>query len=168
MTVLAGNSASDAQKLQEYIKKYFDHPNQLKYNGKAFASTFSGEKSQFGHPSAAEGWKSEFVQPLSDAGNAVWFVPALFVDPATIATEWAETVNGIFSWNAGWPTDATSQNLGVVGEFTALAASILGSLKDLIGSISPDQPYIAAVSQPQTTGMTYMASIAPLFFTHYG
>ncbi|KAG8989976.1 hypothetical protein FRB90_001995 [Tulasnella sp. 427] len=173
MAVLPGNSASDAANIKQYITKYAGHPNQLLVDGKVFASTFSGEKSTFGHPTPQEGWTAEFKKPLEQAGTPVHFVPALFVAPGAISGDWANTVDGLLTWNSAWPTDLTSQSQNVAGVVGALAAPVLGQVKDAVGSIDADTQFIDAVKSAASAvagsgSKTYMAGVSPFFFTHYG
>lgn len=166
MAVLPGNSASDAAALKGYITKYATHPNQLLVDGKVFASTFSGEKSSFGHPTPQDGWNAEFKQPLEQAGTPVHFVPALFVAPEAISGDWSNTVDGLLTWNSAWPTDLTSQSQNVAGVVGALAAPVLNQVKDAVGSMDADTQFIGAVKGAESK--TYMAGVSPFFFTHYG
>lgn len=83
-SVLPCGSASDAQTLRNYITEFATHPNQFKYDGRVFASTFAGENCNFAQGTAAQGWKTQFTQHTDLQGqNAVYFVPSFFVDPAT-------------------------------------------------------------------------------------
>lgn len=83
-SVLPCTAAQDAATLRNYVTQYASHPNQFKYNGKVFASTFSGESCQFGQGSVSEGWASQFKDQLTGS-NAVFFVPGFFDDPSTFA-----------------------------------------------------------------------------------
>lgn len=173
MAVLPGNSASDAATLKQYITKYAKHPNQLLVDGKVFVSTFSGEKSNFGHPTPQEGWNAEVKQPLEQAGTPVHFVPALFVAPEAISGDWSNTVDGLLTWNSAWPTDLTSQSQNVAGVIGALAAPVLDQVKEAVGSMDADTQFIAAVkgtasATADSSARTYMAGVSPFFFTHYG
>lgn len=85
-------SSSDGAVLQKYITTYASNPAQFKYEGKVFASTFSGEKCTFGAGSVVQGWQSAFLGPLT-GDNSVFFVPSFFVDPATFGT-YASVMNG--------------------------------------------------------------------------
>ena len=90
-------SPDDAGVLRNYITKYAQHPNQLKYNGRAFASTFAGESCTFGQGSVADGWKSQFTQhPELSGANAVHFVPSFFIDPATFG-QYNGAMHGAFN-----------------------------------------------------------------------
>ena len=88
---------NDATTLRNYIKTYANHPNQLKYNGRSFVSTFAGENCKFGQDTAANGWKTQFVQhPESTGDNAVYFVPSFFIDPATFK-DYSVVMHGAFN-----------------------------------------------------------------------
>jgi Glycosyl hydrolase family 71 len=80
MSVLPCASSSDAGAIRQYITTYANHPAQFTYNGKPFASTFSGSSCTFGAGSVATGWQSVF------AGTPVQFVPSFFMDPTQFST----------------------------------------------------------------------------------
>jgi hypothetical protein len=89
------SDASHAQPLRNYVTTYSSHPNQLKYNGKVFVSTFSGSSCNFGQGSAIDGWKSQFLNQLT-GDNSVYFVPAFLIDPATFP-QYDSIMNGAFN-----------------------------------------------------------------------
>lgn len=67
------------------------------FNGKSFASTFSGDQCKFGAASATDGWKSQFTaHPDVTGAGGVHFVPAFFVDPGTFGT-YSGAINGMFN-----------------------------------------------------------------------
>jgi glucan endo-1,3-alpha-glucosidase len=69
----------------------------MKYNGRVFASSFSGESCTFGQSSVANGWSSQFTQhPDLTGANAVFFVPSFFVDPATFNV-YGQVMDGVFN-----------------------------------------------------------------------
>ena len=78
------SSAANATILRQYVANYSSHPNQLRWHGDVFVSTFSGSDCTFGQNSSAEGWKTEFIDKLTGE-NAVHFVPSFFVDPSTFS-----------------------------------------------------------------------------------
>ena len=82
-------SPSDAETLRNYITTYASHPNQLIYNGRVLASTFSGESCKFGQGSVQSGWSTQFLQQLSGE-NAVHFIPSFFVDTSAF-----QSFNGV-------------------------------------------------------------------------
>jgi glucan endo-1,3-alpha-glucosidase len=88
-------SANDAATLRNYITTYALHPNQLIYNGRVFASTFSGESCQFGQGSVQSGWSTQFLQQLSGQ-NAVYFVPSFFVATSAFQS-FTGVINGMFN-----------------------------------------------------------------------
>lgn len=90
-------SPDDAAALRKYITTYAQHPNQLKLNGRVFASTFAGEGCHFGQGSVMDGWRSQFTQhPDLSNSNAVHFVPSFFVDPATFG-QYDGAIHGAFN-----------------------------------------------------------------------
>ncbi|EKM79227.1 hypothetical protein AGABI1DRAFT_74088 [Agaricus bisporus var. burnettii JB137-S8] len=140
MTSFPCQSPDDACRLREFIKPYLDHPNQLRYDSRAFVSTFAGETCTFGQASVQEGWKSQFVQQ-NDLQGKIYFVPAFFIDPAEFRG-FSEVMNGDFNWNSGWPIELT----------TSFAHNLVASLSDGTGAATP----------------MYMGAVSPWFFTHYG
>ena len=167
------SSATDAATLRNYITTYAAHPNQLIYNGRVFASTFSGESCMFGQSSVQSGWSTQFLQQLSGT-NAVYFVPAFFIQPSAFSG-FAGVTNGIFNvrviraapsiihipsiqWNSGWPTELTSSSVSNYG------SSALEALAPYIGNTTIDEQYINALTP---LGESYMAAVSPWFFTHY-
>lgn len=168
MSSLPCSTAADAATLRNYITTYATHPNQFLYNGRVFASTFSGESCTFGQGSAVSGWSSQFIQQLSGS-NAVYFVPSFFVDTSTFST-YSGVIDGMFNWNSAWPVQVTtsyaSSILGAIGNILQNPSSALNSLSSLVGSTTPDQQYINALNAMGDT-KTYMAAVSPWFFTHY-
>ncbi|KAG6376987.1 glycoside hydrolase family 71 protein [Boletus reticuloceps] len=156
MTSLPCDSASDAATLRNYITTYASHPNHLIYNGRVFASTFSGESCHFGQGSVQSGWSTQFLQQLSGE-NAVYFVPSFFVDTSAFQG-FDGVINGMFNWNSGWPTQLTASSV------PNFASSALSSLAVYIGATVSDEQYINALNP---MGASYMAAVSPWFFTHY-
>ena len=166
------SSPDHAAALRDYITRYADHPNQLKYNGHVFASTFAGDTCTFGSGSPVEGWKTQFVDQLT-GNNKVHFVPAFFVDPNTFKN-FGDVIDGVYNWNSGWPVELTSEKAsgllqpvgGSLNDPTRLSSPVLNNL---VGSIQPDKVYLGGLkNMPPTTAKTYMAAVSPWFFTHYG
>ena len=165
------SSPEHAGALRDYITRYADHPNQLKYNGNVFASTFAGDTCTFGSGSAADGWKSQFIDQLT-GNNKVHFVPAIFCDPNNFKN-FDNVIDGVYNWNSGWPVELTAdsatsllQPLG--GSLTNPGSLSSPVLNDLVGSIQPDKVYLDGLSGMPSTAKTYMAAVSPWFFTHYG
>lgn len=167
-------SANDAATLLNYITTYASHPNQMIYNGRVFASTFSGESCQFGQGSVQSGWSTQFLQQLSGE-NAVYFVPSFFVDTSEFHS-FDGVIDGMFNvrvmnrhsvcysdilsllqWNSAWPTQLTASS---VPNYTDPA---LDQLAPYVGATTSDEEYINALQ-----GRSYMAAVSPWFFTHYG
>ncbi|THH03990.1 hypothetical protein EW145_g5848 [Phellinidium pouzarii] len=109
MTALPCATARNAASLRNYITTYAKHPSQFKYNGKVFASTFSGEKCTFGQRSVSQGWVSQFTGQLTGS-NSVFFVPSFFVDPNNFRT-YASAMDGQLNWNSAWPITVTTNSL---------------------------------------------------------
>lgn len=79
MTSLPCASANDAVTIRNYTTSYASHPNQLKYNGSVFVSTFAGESCTFGAGNVNQGWTNTLKKNLT----STYFMPSFFVDPAT-------------------------------------------------------------------------------------
>ena len=105
ISVLPCSSPDDAGNLRNYITQYANHPNQFKYNGRTFASTFAGDTCQFGQDSVVDGWKTQFTQhpDVVNAGG-VHFVPAFFSDPSGFGGL-SGAVHGIFNVSILVPSD---------------------------------------------------------------
>lgn len=86
-------TTDDAALIRAYVTNYTDHPNQFKYNGRSFLSTFAGDTCTFGSTSG-NGWMSQVLGPLL-ASSPVYFVPAFFIDPATFSA-WSNIAHGMF------------------------------------------------------------------------
>ncbi|KAI0061704.1 glycoside hydrolase [Artomyces pyxidatus] len=178
MSALPCASPNDAAALRNYITTYSNHPNQLIYNNRVFASTFSGESCQFGQDSVAAGWSSQFTQhPDLTGQNAVWFVPSFFVDPSTFGT-FNNVMDGALNWNSGWPisltTDSADSVLSSVGvSLAAVTSSVVSTvssaLSKFVGSTDTDTQYINGLNSMPANGehRSYMATVSPWFYTHY-
>ncbi|GJE97162.1 glycoside hydrolase family 71 protein [Phanerochaete sordida] len=179
MSVLPCGSPDNAGALRNYITQYANHPNQFKYNGRTFASTFAGDTCQFGQDSVVDGWKTQFTQhpDVLNAGG-VTFVPAFFSDPATFGGL-SGAVHGMFNWNGGWPVQLTAQSaqndLNSLGDsLTSLLSqtveSVISALAKFVGATDTDTQYhnaLQALSSDDGAPI-YMSSVSPWFFTHYG
>ena len=65
-SVFPCGSSDNAATLRNLFNKYANNPSQFHYDGRPLVSTFSGETCTFGQGSAAQGWKSQFVDlPVS-------------------------------------------------------------------------------------------------------
>lgn len=179
MSVLPCGSPDGAATLRNYITQYANHPNQFKYNGRTFASTFAGETCQFGQDSVLDGWKTQFTQhpDVMNAGG-VAFVPAFFSDPSTFGGL-SGAIHGIFNWNGGWPVQLTAQSaqadLNPLGtSLTSLLSqsvtTVINALSKFVGATDTDTQYSNALKALNSDlgAPIYMSSVSPWFFTHYG
>jgi len=165
------SSPEHAGALRDYITRYADHPNQLRYNGNVFASTFAGDTCTFGSGSSVDGWKTQFIDQLT-GNNKVHFVPAFFADPNTFKN-FDSVIDGVYNWNSAWPVELTTDKAsgllqpigGNLNDATRLSSPVL---TNLIGSIQPDKVYLGGLDGMPNAAKTYMASVSPWFFTHYG
>ncbi|TFK52554.1 glycoside hydrolase family 71 protein [Heliocybe sulcata] len=174
MSVLPCSSPDNAAALRNYITTYASHPNQLKYDGKVFASTFAGESCTFGQGSVAQGWSSQFTQhPQLSGANAVYFAPSFFVDPNTFPT-YNGAMDGAFNFNSGWPitlTASSAQNIvsSLGATLQAISQPVVNALAKFVGSTTTDTQYLNGLSAMPSNGgsRAYMAAVSPWFFTHY-
>ncbi|KAF9452895.1 glycoside hydrolase family 71 protein [Macrolepiota fuliginosa MF-IS2] len=128
MTSFPCGSPDDANRLREFVKPFFNHPNQLQYDSRAFVSTFAGETCTFGQANVVDGWKSQFVKQ-GDMQNKIYFVPAFFVDPTKFG-DFSDVIDGDFNWNSGWPIKVTTsfaQDLVASLPMTNNSGPILGA-----------------------------------------
>ena len=79
MTAWPCQSSSDANAIRQFISQYSGHSQQVLVDGKMLISTFSGERCTFGSGDVNTGW----VNTLKTNLPPVFFVPSLFVDPAS-------------------------------------------------------------------------------------
>lgn len=163
------SSPQDASALRDYITRYADHPNQLRYNGNVFASTFAGDDCTFGSGSSPDGWKSQFIDQLT-GNNKVHFVPAFFSDPNDFKN-FDNVIDGVYNWNSGWPVELTPEKASTL--LQPLGGTLNNDLNstillDLVGSIQPDTVYLGGLTDMPSDSLTYMAAVSPWFFTHYG
>ncbi|KAH6912693.1 glycoside hydrolase family 71 protein [Coprinopsis sp. MPI-PUGE-AT-0042] len=185
------NSPDDATRLRNRVAAHVSHPNQLKYHDRAFVSTFSGERCQFGQGSVADGWKSQFARHPELDGK-IYFVPSFFMEPAKFS-EFSGVMNGDFNWNSGWPIQVTTsfaqEQMSKAGPGNArvhLSVSdvVIDALKNplqravsqFIGGTDSDSQHLDALNALQKVQKrdgedakpVYMAAVSPWFFTHYG
>ncbi|PCH40092.1 glycoside hydrolase family 71 protein [Wolfiporia cocos MD-104 SS10] len=173
MSALPCSTASSAETLRSYITTYASHPNQCTVDGQVFASTFSGSDCTFGQGSAAEGWQTQFLDQLTGA-NAVHFVPSFFVDPSTF-TQYDGVMNGALNWNGAWPVSLTPTT--AASSLSSLASDINDAtfsgaveaiLNSSVGSFDTDTQWLSGVGALSSETKTYIATVSPWFYTHYG
>lgn len=162
-------SPQDASALRDYITRHADHPNQLRYKGDVFASTFAGDTCTFGSGSSPDGWKSQFIDQLT-GNNKVHFVPAFFSDPKSFK-DFDNVIDGVYNWNSGWAVELTTEKASTL--LQPLGGTLPGGLNstvivDLVGSIQPDTVYLNGLADMQGESLTYMAAASAWFFAHYG
>ncbi|KAH8115173.1 glycoside hydrolase family 71 protein [Phellopilus nigrolimitatus] len=144
MSSFASSTLQDIQNLKIYTDKFAPHPNYLQLQGKALVSSFAGESSLFGCPDIPTAWMR--VKMTLKEKIPVYFIPSFFIDPARFRE--IHCMDGAFNWNGCWPIYLTSQS----------PPSEIHCPKLL-----SDQEYLRNLD-----GKSYMASVSPWFFTHYG
>ncbi|KAI0632101.1 glycoside hydrolase [Trametes polyzona] len=162
-------TADNAARLRDLTLKFASSPAQLQVDGKAFVSTFAGEACKFGQADVPTGWKTQYTQHPDTAGK-VHFVPSFFIDPAQFST-FSGVMDGDFNFNSGWPlalsaANAPQQLPGVNLDNVDAAGSQV--LQKFIGSFDTDNQHISQLANVQNSAKTYMAAVAPWFFTHFG
>ncbi|KAF7299538.1 hypothetical protein HMN09_00959000 [Mycena chlorophos] len=165
MSVLPCATPDDGASLRQRVLNFTSHPNQLQFNGKAFVSTFAGESCTFGQSSVAEGWATQFATNPDLAGK-IHFVPSFFIDPATF-NQFAGTIDGAFGFNSGWPIQVTTGFAGnITSNLTSTGEAGTNALNQFIGATDTDTQQIQSLAT-FGTNLTYMAAVAPHFFTHF-
>jgi hypothetical protein len=96
VSALACATVDDGAALRTRVTNFISRPNYLQRNGKAFVSTFAGEKCTFGQGSVGDGWKTQFAQH-PDLQGKMEFVPAFFIDPATFSPQFSGVMDGDFN-----------------------------------------------------------------------
>lgn len=94
MTAWPCQSSSDANPIRQFVNDYHAHPKQVQVDGKMLISTFSGERCPFGAGDVNTGW----INTLKSNLPPTYFVPALFVDPATFGGY--SVIDGVFNVRA--------------------------------------------------------------------
>ncbi|KAI0822261.1 glycoside hydrolase [Trametes gibbosa] len=163
------SSANDGAAIRSLTNQFASRPAQLQVDGKAFVSTFAGESCTFGAGDVPSGWRTQFTQHPDTVGK-IHFVPAFFVDPSQFNT-FSGVMDGDFNFNSGWPltisaADAPQQLPGV--NLNSVNAAGATALQRFIGSFDTDNQHISQLASVQGSARTYMAAVAPWFFTHFG
>ncbi|KAI0648077.1 glycoside hydrolase [Trametes meyenii] len=162
-------TADDGARIRDLTLQFASRPNQLQVDGKAFVSTFAGEACKFGQADAPSGWRSQFTQHPETTGK-VHFVPSFFVDPATFNT-FSGVMDGDFNFNSGWPlalSAAQAPQLLPGVDLNNVNAGGVQTLQKFIGAFDTDDQHISQLANVQGSAKTYMAAVAPWFFTHFG
>jgi glucan endo-1,3-alpha-glucosidase len=134
------SSISNVTQVTDFVTRFTPLSANFEYNSRPLVSTFSGENNTLGGTSLSDGWQAAVKTPLANLSPSVnaYFVPSWSgLNAATAASE--SVVDGIMNWLA-WPTtDANS-------------------------STTLDSTYLSGAS---SSSKTYMATVSPVFFTHY-
>ncbi|CDO71437.1 Glycoside Hydrolase Family 71 protein [Trametes cinnabarina] len=164
------NSPDTATWLRNLTTTFITKTNQLMVDGKALVSTFAGESCTFGEQDVPTGWRVHFTQHPDIAGN-IHFVPAFFVDIQQFKN-YAGIMDGDFNFNGAWRTDFTtataSSFLGSDGSLDNPTPEQQGIIAQTLGSFQIDQWHVEQLAQVANSSHTYMTSVAPWFFTHFG
>ncbi|WVQ97182.1 hypothetical protein IAU59_004292 [Kwoniella sp. CBS 9459] len=123
MTSLSCSSSSDGDNLVSIVKQFASLPAQAQHEGKVLVSTFAGSDCSFG----GNTWQTAFFDKLTHAGVNIFFVPSIFSDPSTFASNtW---MDGELNWNSGWPmggsdldTSSDEKYIAALGDKEYMAA----------------------------------------------
>ncbi|OCF33259.1 hypothetical protein I316_05000 [Kwoniella heveanensis BCC8398] len=123
MTSLQCSSSSDGDNLVSIVKQFASLPAQAQHEGKVLVSTFAGSDCSFGGST----WQEAFFDKLTNAGVNIFFVPSVFSDPSTFASNtW---MDGELNWNSGWPmggsdldTSSDEKYIAALGDKEYMAA----------------------------------------------
>eukprot|EP00249_Psilotum_nudum_P019894 c27465_g1_i2 orf=1089-3410(+) len=124
------------------LTTYSSDPNQFKYEGKQFLSSFRGEEQTI---DPVGFWRDKILKP---AGNNIFFVPFFVTDGTeskvtAVLEQFDSILDGLHSWDlSAWPY--------ANGDYT-------------YPSVTYDQIYYDACTQ---AGKTFMGSISPWYFDH--
>ncbi|KAI0354941.1 glycoside hydrolase [Trametes cingulata] len=158
-----------ATTLRDLTMQFATRPAQLQVDGKAFVSTFAGESCTFGQADVPTGWRTQFTQHPDTAGK-IHFVPSFFIDPAQFNT-FSGVMDGDFNFNSGWPlalSAAQAPQLLPGVNLDNIDGAASQALQKFIGSFDTDNQHITQLATVQGSAQTYMAAVAPWFFTHFG
>ncbi|KAI0754950.1 glycoside hydrolase [Daedaleopsis nitida] len=170
MNVFPCAAAGDADTIRSLTLQFAGRPNQLKVDGKAFVSTFAGQQCTFGQADAASGWRSQYTQHPDITGK-IHFVPSFFIDPSTQFAAFTGVMDGDFHFNSGWPFKLTADNAGTLVpglDINNIQGDGETALQQFIGSFDDDNIHLSGLGTVQGSAQTYMAAVAPWFFTHFG
>ncbi|KAJ7250848.1 glycoside hydrolase [Mycena haematopus] len=169
MSVLPCATVDDGAALRARVLNFSSSPNYLQRTpGKAFVSTFAGESCLFGQPDVPTGWRTQFSQN-PDLQGKIEFVPSFFIDPATF-TQFNGVMDGDFNFNSGWPIQVTTDFAnGISTNLTGAEPDGANALNKFIGANDTDNQHIQNLAALAAGGakLTYMAAVAPWFFTHF-
>ncbi|KAF7346349.1 hypothetical protein MSAN_01862600 [Mycena sanguinolenta] len=169
MSVLPCATPDDAAALRARVLNFTSSPAYLQRTpGKAFVSTFAGESCTFGQTDVPTGWRTQFTQS-PDLQGKIEFVPSFFIDPATFST-FTEVMDGSFNFNSGWPIQVTTDFAnGISTDLTGSPPDGANALNQFIGANATDIQQIQDLAALSVNGVapTYMAAVAPWFFTHF-
>ncbi|KAF5355467.1 hypothetical protein D9758_006316 [Tetrapyrgos nigripes] len=148
MSSIPAKTESDIQLLAGYLEKFANSDKMLHISDKVVVSTFAGENSLFGQSSLDSAWLWVKRVLRDTVGIEIHYLPSLFIDPEQYTQ--LSCLDGVFHWNGAWPVHLGSGSSPGEKVFPKLDSD-LKHISHLNG-----RPY------------TYMASVSPWFFTHYG
>ncbi|KAI0670819.1 glycoside hydrolase [Trametes maxima] len=174
MAAINGQRGCNSQDTAAYIRNlassFIGKAAQLIVDGKPLVSTFAGELCTLGEADVFTGWNRQFAQHPDLAGK-IHFVPAFFIDIQQFHN-FQNVMDGDFNFNGAWRPDFTtataSQFLGDGVDLDHLTPQQQGTIASTLGSFQIDQWHIDQLGLVANSAHTYMTSISPWFFTHFG
>ncbi|KAI0712188.1 glycoside hydrolase [Earliella scabrosa] len=169
MNVFPCQAAGDADQIRSLTLQFATHPNQLQVDGKAFVSTFAGQQCLFGAATREDGWRSAYTQH-PDIQGKIHFVPSFFIDPSSEFAAFSGVMDGDFHFNSGWPFKLSIDNAAqlVPGvDLNNIDVNGQQILSNVIGDFADDEIHLNGLQTIQGSAGTYMAAVAPWFFTHF-
>ena len=103
-------------------------------------------------------------------------MPGFFSDPSTFG-QFSGAINGMFQWNSAWPVGITTESAEAMLGGVSLTSqapqdveAVLKALAPQVGSTGPDDQWVGALKSlsSDSGAPTYIGSVSPWFFTHYG
>lgn len=91
MASLPCDRAEDGNFIRELINAYYEHSNQLTYQGKPVVGTFGGQLCRFGTDHMDDGWNNVLKKGM----RPVHFIPAFFIEPPIY--EGLQSTDGAFA-----------------------------------------------------------------------
>ncbi|OJT03884.1 Glucan endo-1,3-alpha-glucosidase agn1 [Trametes pubescens] len=164
------NSPDTAEYIRELTDRFIGEPAQLIVDGKPLVSTFAGESCTFGEADVFTGWNKQFTQHPDIAGK-IHFIPSFFIDIQQFHN-FKDVMDGDFNFNGAWRTDFTTVSANsIIGSDSGtdnLTAAQQQTVVDYLDSFMIDRWHTEQLALVEDSAHTYMTSIAPWFFTHFG
>ncbi|KAL1950285.1 hypothetical protein VTO73DRAFT_5409 [Trametes versicolor] len=164
------SSADTAAYIRQLTNRYIGRAAQLIVDGKPLVSTFAGESCTFGETDVFTGWNKQFTQH-PELGGKIHFMPSFFIDIQQFHN-FKDVMDGDFNFNGAWRTDLTTASANsIIGGNSGtdnMTAAQQQTVVNYLDSFMIDQWHTEQLALVDNSAHTYMTSIAPWFFTHFG